>query len=93
VNHCAHGGGVTIQHVLDWQPFTSFTTRDELQGTDIVVTVTTSFTQHEAGTNATMYFACEPADTWPQLEAAVFPVLELSGQELVAMLDHPTTAG
>jgi len=92
VNHCAHGGNVTIQQVLDWQPFTSFTRRDEPEGWDMVVTITTSFTQQDAETNVTMYFACEPPEAWPQIEA-IRPVLELSNQQLVEILDAATLSG
>lgn len=92
VNHCAHGGQVTIQQVLDWQPFASFTRRDEPEGWDVGVTITTSFEQQDTGTNVTMYFACEPAEAWAQVEA-IRPVLELSNQQLVAILEAPATPG
>jgi hypothetical protein len=89
VNHCAHGGSVNVQQVLDWQPFTSFTTRDETEGTGLVLTVTTSFTQQGAGTDIAIYFACDPAEAWPQVESEFFPVLELSSQRLVEILNAP----
>ncbi|MFV2000957.1 MAG: hypothetical protein ACC654_11395, partial [Acidimicrobiia bacterium] len=92
-NHCAHGDRITLQQVLDWQPFTSFTTRDELEGMDIVLTTTTTFTQQEAGTEITLHFASDPAEAWPELESGFFPVLEISAQQLVAVLDTPTTSG
>ena len=85
VNHCAHGGGVTIQHVLDWQPFTSFTTRDEVQGAGLVVTVTYVFTPVEGGTNATAYFTCDPEQAWPQVEAVLSPNFGSANQRLIGM--------
>ncbi len=91
VNHCAHGGNVTIQQVLDWQPFTSFTRRDEPEGWDMAVTITTSFTQQDEGTDVTMYFLCDPADSWPQIDA-IRPVFELSHQQLIEILNAPTAS-
>ncbi len=93
VSHCAHGGSTSIQQILDWQPFTSFTTRVEFEGMDAVVTTTTSFTHRETGTDIAMYFACEPAEAWPQIEANLLPVIELSGQKLFAILDAATPSG
>ncbi len=80
-----HGGGVTIQHVLDWQPFTSFTTRDEIQGAGLVVTVSYVFTPVEGGTNATAYFTCDPEQAWPQVEAVLSPNFGSANQRLIGM--------
>jgi len=32
VNHCAHGDDVVVQELVDWQPFSSFTTKDRASG-------------------------------------------------------------
>ena len=90
-NHCAHGQRITLQQVVDWQPFSSFTTRDELEGMDIVLTTTTTFAQQEPGTELTIYFASDPAEAWPDLEPGFFPVLESSAQRLIKILDPSAT--
>ena len=90
MNHCAHGERITLQQVLDWQPFTSFTTRDEMQGTDVVFMTTTTFTAKDVGTEVTFDFACEPAEAWPPIKPGLFQILELSAQQLIAILDEPS---
>ena len=77
---------MTVQQVLEWQPFTSFTTRDEVQGAGAVLTVTIVFTPIEGGTNATAYFSCEPEEAWPQFEAIGRPAFETANQRLIGML-------
>jgi hypothetical protein len=87
VNHCAHGDSVTVQQVLDWQPFTSFTTRDEDNDLGAVLTLTIVFTPVEGGTNVTTYFACEPEEAWDQIEAVLAPSFESSLKKLSTILD------
>ena len=86
VNHCAHGGSVTVQQILDWQPFTSFTTRDELDDTGVVLTSTTLFTPGVDATNVTVYFTSEPESAWPRVEATVTPAFTRNTQRLLARL-------
>ena len=86
VSHCAHGGGVSIQKVVDWRPFMSYTTRDENPESGVVVTVTTDFAPVPDGTEVTMYFSCEPEEAWPQIAAFLFPGLESSSQRLPPLL-------
>ena len=86
VNHCAHGGSVTVQQILDWQPFTSFTTRDEDEDTGVVLTLTTVFSPAADSTNVTIYFTCEPAQAWPQIEETLGPVIEIANQRLLGIL-------
>jgi hypothetical protein len=86
VNHCAHGGSVTIQQILDWQPFTSFTTRDEDEDTGVVLTLSTVFTPSEDGTNVTIYVTCDPAQAWPQIEEVLGPAFERANQLLLEIL-------
>jgi hypothetical protein len=90
VNHCAHGGSVTVQQVLDWQPFTSFTIRSETDETGVVLTSTTVFTPDAVGTNVTVYFSCEPERAWPQVEATLGPAIERSTQRLLEILSEQT---
>jgi hypothetical protein len=86
VNHCAHGGSVTVQQILDWQPFTSFTSRDEIDDTGVVLTVTTVFTPDGDTTNVTTYFMCEPEQAWEQVGPKVGMSFERANQQLVAIL-------
>jgi hypothetical protein len=87
INHCAHGGFVTVQQVLDWQPFMSFTTNDENDDTGVVITQTTVFTPVEGGTNVTAYFMCEPEQAWPQVESILGPNFERAGIRLLKILN------
>jgi hypothetical protein len=86
VSHCAHGGSVTVQQVLDWQPFTSFTIRDENRESGVVLTATTVFTHDGDGTNAMTHFTCEPEQAWAQIEATLGRAFERSSQRLSAIL-------
>lgn len=90
VNHCAHGGAVTVQQVLDWQPFTSFTTRDEIDAVGVVLTNTTVFTPDGDNTNVTSYFTCEPEAAWPQIEATLLASFQHAGERLLGMLTTRT---
>jgi class 3 adenylate cyclase len=86
VNHCAHGGSVTVQQILDWSPFTSFTTRDEPDDADFVLTNTTVFTLDGGHTNVTSYFLCEPEEAWPQVRAQLSEAFESGHRRLAALL-------
>jgi uncharacterized protein YndB with AHSA1/START domain len=87
VSHCAHGGSVSVQHILDWQPFTSFTSRDENAEVGVVTTSTTLFTPDDAGTNVTVYFVCEPVEATAGIQAIVGPAFERSMVLLREILD------
>ena len=90
VNHCAHGGSVTVQQVVDWQPFTTFTTRNETDDDGVVILSTTVLTSNEGETNVTVYVSCEPEQAWPQVEAALRPTFERSKRRLVEILSART---
>jgi hypothetical protein len=90
VSHCAHGGSVTVQQVLDWQPFTSFTIRDEDRESSVVLTLTTVFTPDGGGTNVVTYFTCEPEQAWAQIEATLGQAFERSSQRLSGILTNRT---
>ena len=64
VNHCAHGDNVILQTIVDWQPFSSFTTIDKAGIGDINLTATTSFTPTETGTEVKVSVICEPPEAW-----------------------------
>lgn len=86
VNHCAHGGAVTVQQVLDWHPFETFTTRDETDGSGPVLTLTSVFAPTNGGTKVTLYFRCEPETAWPQLRSNVIGTIEQASEKLEAIL-------
>lgn len=65
VNHCAHGENVILQTIVDWQPFSSFTTVDKAGVGDINLTVTTSLTPTETGSEVKVSVICEPPEAWP----------------------------
>jgi uncharacterized protein YndB with AHSA1/START domain len=73
VNHCAHGENVILQTVVDWQPFSSFTTTDIAGIGDVTLTVTTTLTATDTGTEVKVSAICEPPEAWafvgPQVEA------------------------
>jgi hypothetical protein len=86
VNHCAHGGSVTVQEVVDWHPFETFTTRDEINEAGFALTSTTVLTPVDGGTNVTFHYVCEPEQAWPQVKANLFPALERASQRLDEVL-------
>jgi class 3 adenylate cyclase len=92
VSHCAHGGSVSVQEILDWQPFSSFTTRDTDEEIGVVVTSTTSFTPHDGGTKVAVYFTCEPEQASARIQTILGSVLE-SGMkrlpEIIGASSHP----
>lgn len=91
VNHCAHGGFETIQQVVDWQPFGSFTTRDEVDDEGALLVSTTVFTPLEDGTDVTTHFTCEPESAWPGIEATLLPVLKRARRTLIEILKDQAT--
>jgi len=86
VNHCAHGASVTVQQIVDWRPFTSYTSRDEIDDTGIVLTSTTDFTPVEGGANVTVRFVCEPKEAWPEIEVNLTPAFERNSARLLKLL-------
>lgn len=92
VNHCAHGGGMTLQRILDWHPFSTFTTSDITEGMDVVTTVTLVLTRSEEGTQFDYRFRTEPEEAWEQIGPMILASFEqarLSLLEVVAE-DRPT---
>lgn len=86
VSHCAHGGSVSVQQILDWHPFETFTTRDESGVSGPVLIWTTAFVPTEGGTKVTFYFQCEPEAAWSQMKADLFGTFERAHQNLEAVL-------
>jgi hypothetical protein len=64
VNHCAHGDNVILQTIVDWQPFSSFTTIDKAGIMDVTLTVTTTLTATDTGTEVKVSAICEPPEAW-----------------------------
>lgn len=86
VNHCAHGSDTNIQRVVDWRPFSSFTTADETEGSPIVLTVTTDFAPVDEGTVVTLRLLSDPPEMWPMVADELLPVLEKSAEALERLL-------
>lgn len=86
VNHCAHGGGMTIQRVLDWQPFTQFTTRDELQGMGIALELTYTFTSTDTGTRVTTNVTCDPPESMAMIREMFEPVFDENAEMLQQLI-------
>ena len=86
VNHCAHGGSVTVQQVLNWQPFETFTTRDEIERDGPVLTSTTVFTPSDGGTNVKFSLRCEPESAWAELQTNLLPTFERANRRLEEVL-------
>lgn len=88
VNHCAHGPSVTIQRVVDWQPFTTFTSRDEVDDTGLILTSTTVLEPIESGTHAAVRFLVEPETAKEQVEANLLETFERNGARLIELLEN-----
>lgn len=86
VSHCAHGGSVSVQQILDWHPFETYTIRDESGVSGPVLIWTTAFAPTEGGTKVTFYFQCEPEAAWSQMKADLFGTFERAYQNLEAVL-------
>jgi Protein of unknown function (DUF2652)/Polyketide cyclase / dehydrase and lipid transport len=88
VNHCAHGDRMTIQHVVDWQPFTQFTTRDVLEGMGIALKLTYVFTPVDDETHVTTHIACEPEAAFAEIREMFEPMFIQNSERLRALLTH-----
>jgi hypothetical protein len=86
VAHCAHGGSMTIQRIVDWQPFTTFTTREEPRGIGATMFLTTVFARQPGGTNVMSYLVCDPPEAWEQLEAGVVGGFRQAAERLQRIL-------
>lgn len=64
VTHCAHGENVVRQTIVDWQPFSTFTSSDKASIGDVSLTVTTTLTAEEGGTRVKISAICEPPEAW-----------------------------
>lgn len=93
VSHCAHGGAVTVQQVVDWRPFTSFTTRDQPVDAGFSITNTTVLTPDDVGTNVTSYIVCEPEEAWPVVRDQLSAAFEAGHRTLSGILAGDTDRG
>lgn len=86
VNHCAHGGGTTIQEIVDWHPFSTFTSRDRPDWVDAVFLSTLILSRSENGTSITHLFRTEPEHVWEQIESMLLASFEQARLRLVGIL-------
>jgi hypothetical protein len=76
VSHCAHGPQVTLQKVVDWRPFTSFTIEHDVPGVPGVLTTTTEFQPTENGTRIIDRVVADPPELWEAIKGTLLPSLE-----------------
>jgi hypothetical protein len=93
VNHCAHGGSSTLQEVLDWHPFSTFTTRDKTDGLDAVLTVTMVLTRSDGGSLVTYLFRSEPEEAWEHFGSMILSGFEPARLQLLDVLAGEDSAG
>lgn len=92
VNHCAHGDRMTIQQVIDWQPFTQFTTRDELQGMGIVLKLTYVFASVDDETEVITHIDCEPPEAFGAIRDMFEPMFRQNSERLRDLLTVPSVS-
>jgi uncharacterized protein YndB with AHSA1/START domain/class 3 adenylate cyclase len=93
VNHCAHGSATNIQRVVDWRPFSSFTTVDETESSPVVVTLTSDFTPVDEGTLVRLRFLTDPPEMWPMIADETLATFGDAAEILEGLLvDHSTAA-
>lgn len=88
VNHCAHGSSVTIQRIVDWQPFSTYTSRDDIADTGVTVTSTTVLEAIDSGTHASVHFSIEPTSAVEQIRANLLATFQRNGERLTELLQN-----
>jgi hypothetical protein len=86
VSHCAHGSDTNILRVVDWRPFSSFTTVDETEDSPFVLTVTIDFAPVERGTLATVRLLTDPPEMWPAVADELLSVFVENSDVLEQLL-------
>ncbi|MCL1601230.1 MAG: SRPBCC family protein, partial [Actinomycetia bacterium] len=86
VSHCAHGSDSNIQKVVDWRPFSSFTTVDETEGSPFVLTFTNDFAPANEGTLVTLRLLTDPPEMWPVIADEFLHILVKSSEALERLL-------
>ena len=86
VNHCAHGDEVILQQVVDWRPFSSFTTFQELGDSGIWLTVTTDLIPTASGTRVVLKAICDPDEAWEMVGPQIIEGATRDGDRLVELL-------
>ena len=95
VSHCAHGPNVALQTVVDWRPFSTYTTQARVEGSQFTTTGTTILEPTETGTRLTVRMTVDPADVWPDVATQIVPALRQtfeSLQEIAAGLPFATSS-
>ncbi|MGI9585546.1 MAG: DUF2652 domain-containing protein [Acidimicrobiia bacterium] len=86
VSHCAHGPQVTLQKVVDWRPFTSFSIEHDIPGLPGILTTTTEFRPTESGTQIIDRVSANPPELWPAIKEALLPQLERNNAILESII-------
>jgi hypothetical protein len=82
VNHCAHGPNVAIQKVVDWRPFSTFTTEENIPGSPITTTETRILEATDTGTRLTVRMTADPIELWSGVAAQLVPGLKQTLESL-----------
>ena len=82
VNHCAHGPNVALQKVVDWRPFSTFTTQETVAGAQFTTTGTRTLEATETGTRLSVRMTVDPVDFWPEVAAQIVPALRQTLESL-----------
>jgi hypothetical protein len=83
---------MTIQQVIDWQPFTQFTTRDELQGMGIVLKLTYVFASVDDETEVITHIDCEPPEAFGAIRDMFEPMFRQNSERLRDLLTVPSVS-
>lgn len=86
VSHCAHGPQVTLQKVVDWRPFFSFTIEHDIPGVPAILTTTTEFHPTENGTRIIDRVMTDPPELWPVIKENLEPSLKRNLATLASIL-------
>ena len=82
VSHCAHGPNVALQTVVDWRPFSTFTTQESVAGSPVTTTGTRTLEATETGTRLTVRMTVDPPDAWSDVAAQIIPAVRQTYESL-----------
>ena len=82
VSHCAHGPNVALQTVVDWRPYSTFTTQERVADSQFTTTGTRTLEATETGTRLSVRMTVDPADLWSDVAAQIVPALRQTFESL-----------
>lgn len=87
VSHCAHGPDVTLQKVIDWRPFASFTVEHDNAGIPAIITTTTEFHPTENGTRIIERASANPPEVWDAIQEFMLASVRRSNLTLASIIE------